>query len=84
MSTKDYKRINETIINGSRVYIENGEVKTELNENIKRTGFMSVDDAMKLTIEKIKKIYALKDGSVEELAERLDCVTAENTIERLN
>lgn len=60
MSTKDYKRINETIINGSRVYIENGEVKTELNENIKRTGFMSVDDAMKLTIEKIKKIYALK------------------------
>ncbi len=60
MISEDYKRINETIINGSRVYIENGEVKTELNENIKQTGFMSVDDAMKLTIEKIKKIYALK------------------------
>lgn len=51
--------LNETIINGSRVFIENGEVKTELNEDIKNTGRMSIEDAQKLTIDKIKKIYAL-------------------------
>lgn len=53
--------LNETIVNGSRVFIENGEVKTALNENIKNTGRMSIEDAQKLTIDKIKKIYALSN-----------------------
>ena len=29
--------LNETVINGSRNFIENGEVKTVLNENITKT-----------------------------------------------
>lgn len=51
--------LNETVINGSRNFIENGKVKTVLNEDIVKTGRMSIEDAQKLTIDKIKKIYAL-------------------------
>ena len=53
------KRINEVDINGSKVYIENGEVKVQLNENITRTGYMSVEEAKRLTEEKIRKIYMM-------------------------
>lgn len=55
--------LNETVINGSRNFIENGEVKTVLNENITKTGRMSIEDAQKLTIDKIKKILALFEDS---------------------
>lgn len=37
---KDKNRLNETIINGSRVYVENREVKTVLSEEIQKTGYM--------------------------------------------
>ena len=30
--------------NGSKVFIENGEVKTILNEDIQKTGYMSVEE----------------------------------------
>ncbi|MGM9745525.1 MAG: hypothetical protein ACI30H_00975 [Paludibacteraceae bacterium] len=53
------KRINEVDINGSKVYIENGKVKVQLNEDIKRTGQMSVEEAKKLTIESVRKIYEI-------------------------
>lgn len=34
-----YDRINEVVdINGSKVFVEDGEVKTILNEEIQRTG----------------------------------------------
>ncbi|MGM9745851.1 MAG: hypothetical protein ACI30H_02685 [Paludibacteraceae bacterium] len=53
------KRINEVDINGSKVYIENGQVKVQLSENITRTGHMSVEEAKRLTEEKIRKIYMM-------------------------
>ncbi len=45
---KGNKGMNETIINGSRVFIENGEVKTVLSKGIEETGYMSVDELYKL------------------------------------
>lgn len=41
----------------SKVFVENGQVKTVLNKVIQQNGYMTVEDAKRLTIEKIKKIY---------------------------
>ena len=46
-------------INGSKVFVENGEVKTVLSEEIQRTGWMTVEDARVLIISKIRKIYEM-------------------------
>ena len=51
---------------GSKVFIENGEVKTILSEEIQQSGYMSVEEAKQLTIAEITKIYQLKDGIQEE------------------
>lgn len=60
MNTKKDKNIlNETIINGSRIYVENGEVKTVLSEEIQKTGYMTVEEARKIGHEIIKKEYQL-------------------------
>ena len=60
MNTKKDKNIlNETIINGSRVYVENGEVKTVLSEEIQKTGYMTVEESRKITLEAVKKMYQL-------------------------
>ncbi|MGN1173337.1 MAG: hypothetical protein ACI4SO_06075 [Muribaculaceae bacterium] len=48
-------------INGSKVFVENGEVKTILSEEIQRSGYMSVEDS--LNKRKVKMIYALKDSN---------------------
>lgn len=58
MSTK----LDETIVNGSRVFIENGEVKTELNEEIQQNnGDMSIEDLRKILKAEITMIYALSN-----------------------
>ena len=55
--------LNEVVnINGCKVFVENGEVKVALNEEIERNGWMTVEEAEALTIAKIKKIYAMKNG----------------------
>lgn len=52
--------LNEVIdINGSKVFVENGEVKTILSEEIQRTGWMTVEEAMALTENKIRKLYEI-------------------------
>ena len=52
--------LNEVVdINGSNVFVEDGEVKTVLSEEIRRTGWMSVEDARMLTISKVRKIYEI-------------------------
>ena len=57
---KKKQTINEVVdINGSKVFVENGEVKTILNEEIQRTGYMSVEEAKQITIAEITKIYQL-------------------------
>ncbi len=55
-------KTNETIINGSRVFVENGEVKTILSKEIEESGYMSVEESMQITTEAIKKIYQLNNA----------------------
>ena len=49
-------------INGSKVFIENGEVKTKLSEAIQQSGYMSVEDSRRITIEAVKMIYTLNEN----------------------
>lgn len=56
---KEKKSLNEVNINGSKVYVENGEVKTQLNEAIQKSGYMSVEDGMNITLAAVKKVYEL-------------------------
>lgn len=52
--------LNETIdINGSKVFVENGEVNTILSEAIQQSGYMSVEESRKITLEAVRKIYEL-------------------------
>ena len=61
---KQKQTINEVVdINGSKVFVENGEVKTIFNEDIQRTGYMSVEEARSLShayIDKLCEIYNIK------------------------
>ena len=52
--------LNETVINGSRVFVEDGEVKTILSESIQKSGYMSVEEAREILLAAIEKIYAMK------------------------
>lgn len=52
--------LNEEVdINGCKVFIEDGEVKTVLNEEIQRNGWMTVEEAQALTENKIRKLYEM-------------------------
>ena len=54
------KQLHEVVdINGSKVFVENGEVKTILSEAIQQSGYMSVEDARKITHAIISKEYQL-------------------------
>ena len=54
------KVLNEVVdINGSKVYIEDGEVKTQLNEAIQSSGYMTVEEAEQITLAIIEKEYSL-------------------------
>ncbi len=55
------REIKEVNINGSRVYVENGEVKTVFNDKIQRTGYMSVDECYQLIHAAIKMVYELNE-----------------------
>lgn len=53
-------KLNEVVdVNGSKVFVENGEVKTILSEEIQRSGYMTVEEAQKLGEEIIRKEYEL-------------------------
>ena len=52
--------LNEAVdINGSKVFVENGKVKTVISEEIQRTGWMTVEEARMLIITKIRKLYEM-------------------------
>ena len=60
MEEKNIKKLNEVVdINGSKVFVEDGDVKVVLCEAIEQSGYMSVEEAKQLTIAKITKIYQL-------------------------
>ena len=51
------KRSDITDVDGNKVFIENGKVKTLLREDIQNGGFMDVETSRRITIEAVKKIY---------------------------
>ena len=52
--------LNEVVdINGSKVFVENGEVKTILSKAIQQSGYMSVEESRKITLEAVRKIYEM-------------------------
>ena len=53
------REIKEVSINGSRVFVENGEVKTVFSEEIQKTGYMSVEECYQLIDARIGVIYKL-------------------------
>ena len=54
------KTINEVVdIRGSKVFVENGEVKVILNERIQKNGWMTVEEAKAITLAVIDKEYML-------------------------
>ena len=58
--------LNEVVdINGSKVFVENGEVKTVLSEEIQRTGWMTVEESREITLEAVKRIY-MQNGRIEQ------------------
>ena len=68
---RDIKLEEPIIINGSKVIYENGVVKTILSEEIKKTGYMSVEDAKQLTIAAVTKIYQM-NGDIDNSAKWLE------------
>ena len=57
---KKKNTLNEVVdINGSKVFIENGEVKTILSEAVQQSGYMSVEESRKITLEAVRKIYEM-------------------------
>lgn len=57
---KQREKLDEVIdINGSKVFVENGEVKTVLSEAIQKSGYMSVEESRRITLEAVKKIYEI-------------------------
>ena len=64
---RDIKLEEPIIINGSKVIYENGDVKTILSEEVKKTGYMSVEDAKQLTIAAVTKIYQM-NGDIDNSA----------------
>ena len=60
MKTKRDNKLNEAVdINGSKVFIESGQVKTVLSEAIQQNGYMTVEESRKITLEAVRKIYEL-------------------------
>ena len=44
-------------INGCKIFVENGEVKTVLSEEIRRNGYRDVETSRKIVIEGVKRVY---------------------------
>ena len=51
---------NETIIDGCRVFVENGEVKTVLSDEIQESGYIPLETAKQLSIAMIKKVIEIE------------------------
>lgn len=58
---KNRQALNEVVdINGSKVFVENGEVKTVLSEAIQQSGYMNVEEARSVLhafVNKLEETY---------------------------
>ena len=62
-NNKNNSMLNEVVdVNGSKVFVENGEVRTVLSEAIQQSGYMSIEEAKQLTIESVRKIYIMNNA----------------------
>lgn len=79
---------NETIIDGCRVFVENGEVKTVLSDEMQESGYIPLETAKQLSIAKIKKVIEIErsehdfsgdsDAMLRKLKEQESRIIAEN------
>ena len=46
----------EDIITESKVVIENGKVKTVYSDEIQRTGYMTIEEGRRLSLEGLKRV----------------------------
>ncbi len=53
------KKSTVTDINGTKVFIENGEVKTVLSEQIQQSGYMDIESAFQIIHEAVDKQYEI-------------------------
>lgn len=51
--------ISETIIDGCKVFIENGEVKTVLSDEIQKCWYIPLETAKQLSIARIKMVISI-------------------------
>ena len=51
--------LNETIIDGCKVFVENGEVKTVLSDEVQKSGYIPLGTARQLSIARIRKVIAM-------------------------
>jgi hypothetical protein len=58
--TENKEILNETVINGNRVFVENGEVKTVLSEEVQNNGYIPLETAKQLSIARIRKVIAME------------------------
>ena len=56
MKTKRNSKLNEVVdINGSKVFVENGQVKTVLSEAIQQNGYMTIEELRELLHASVNK-----------------------------
>ena len=61
MNNKQRETLNEVVdINGSKVFVENGKIKSILNENNQPTDYVDVETAFEIINNEIDRIY--QDG----------------------
>ena len=55
---KNRQALNEVVdINGNKIFVENGEVKTVLSEAIQQSGYMDVEDLREIIKAEVSMIY---------------------------
>ena len=58
--TEKKEILNETVINGNRVIVENGEIKIILSEEVQYNGYIPLETAKQLSIARIRKVIAME------------------------
>lgn len=72
-------------VNGSKVFVEKGEVKTVLNEDNRKTGFMSVEDGKRITLDMRESYINYRIGVLlkEHLSKRIIINESKRPVVRL-
>ncbi len=55
------KKSNTVDVNGTKIFIENDDVKTILSEQIQKTGYMTLEESYQIGVEQIRKVYEMNE-----------------------